>query len=817
MNAVPDPSASRAVLVGTGRYAHPSLDDLPAVAANLAGLAELLRSPDVWGLPARNCTVVADPASAAEMITPIVQAAAEATDTLLVYYAGHGLVARLAAELHLALTGSEKDKASYTAVPYGLIREELAAARADRQIVVLDCCYSGRALGRMAGGDSAAIVADEAVIDGTYLIAAAAETRTALSVPGEPHTAFTAELLHVLRRGVPGKGPYLDLDTLYREIAASLRAKQRPLPQRRVRNTADRLTFRNRAFKGGAQQQAEDGNAGDTTAPADLRRHGRELLTEAERIAHTVNAKNQASAFEWVCDGLAEYDPAAAERLARTKIPPKKQGWALWSIVRTWAGTDLAEAERVARTITDPEILASALNIVVGEMARRAPGEAERLARTITDPRARLLALRSVGEAVSDPGQVLRILAEAEDLARSLADPAARIHELQEIAVLLLELDPRRARDLLAEVQRLARSTTDPYKRWMELRKGIVAIAQRSSDEAERLIHSIVEAADPTARRSVVTSIVREMAEDVPAVAERIAYTIADPHLHAWEIREIIEALARRDPAAALRLARAVTGREEWVSASCIVAEVVADHDPGHAAALLTEAEGLARAHASPHAQAQDLASIAVRTAGLNPSHAVDLLTEAERLARTEMRPAAGKSRDLFGRDPATIAALVKANALRSTAQAWAVVDPPHAVDVLAEAERLSSGGAYDLMDVVKVLAQRDPDAALRATRLAADPDQQSRAVTAVIDVLAVQDPAEAEQLSLTLTGRRKQSTALQTVARALIERDPAEAERVTRIIPHPAYRIEVLTHIARALAHRSATTAQNPRTHEIG
>lgn len=73
----------------------------------------------------------------------------------------------------------------------------------------------------------------------------------------------------MLRQGVQGKGPYLDLDTLYREIESSLRAKQRPLPQRRVRNTADRLAFRNRAFSGDSLANWDYQNA--ATAFADLR------------------------------------------------------------------------------------------------------------------------------------------------------------------------------------------------------------------------------------------------------------------------------------------------------------------------------------------------------------------------------------------------------------------------------------------------------------------------------------------------------------------------------------------------------------------
>ncbi|MEV0399167.1 caspase family protein [Actinoallomurus sp. NPDC050550] len=266
MSVLPDPNTSRAVLIGTWRYTDPGLTSLPAVAENLKALARLLRDPGIWGLPKTHCTAIPNPATAAEAIDPIIEAAEQATDTLLVYYAGHGLIARRDAELHLALTGS-RPNAAHTALPYATIRDELLDTRARRQVVILDCCYSGRALGRMAPADAATVLADEAAIEGTYLIAAAAETRTALSVPGEPHTAFTAELLTTLRRGIPGQGPHLDLDTLYRHIETTLRAKQRPLPQRRIRNTADRLAFHNRAHA--PTRPAPTPTASEPAPPAD--------------------------------------------------------------------------------------------------------------------------------------------------------------------------------------------------------------------------------------------------------------------------------------------------------------------------------------------------------------------------------------------------------------------------------------------------------------------------------------------------------------------------------------------------------------------
>jgi hypothetical protein len=193
----------------------------------------------VWGLPDEHVAIVADPVVPADMLDPVVRAADDATDTMVLYYAGHGLIDPRG-DLHLALVGSDPQR-SYTAVRYDHIRDALLASRAARRIVILDCCDSGRALGMMADPVSAAV--DEAAAEGTYILAAAAENKQALAPPGEPHTAFTAELLNVLRSGIPGRGALLDLDTIYHHVRAAMRAKARPEPQKRDRNTAGRLTL----------------------------------------------------------------------------------------------------------------------------------------------------------------------------------------------------------------------------------------------------------------------------------------------------------------------------------------------------------------------------------------------------------------------------------------------------------------------------------------------------------------------------------------------------------------------------------------------
>ncbi|CAM5237034.1 caspase family protein [Streptomyces aurantiogriseus] len=245
MTALPDPARSRAVLIGTASYRH--LPQLPAVEAGVVDLAAELCDATVWGLPVQHCTVVTDPLSAQALLDPVHQASEEATDTLLVYFAGHGMRDAESADLYLAL-GDSREHLGYTAVAYQHLRTALRSARARRKVVVLDCCFSGRAARALGGGD---ILAAEAAVDGAYVLTASPRDRIALAPDGERYTAFTGELLGVLRHGVDDAPELIDLDTLYRVLLERLRAKNRPLPQHSQENGVGRLPLaRNKARAG---------------------------------------------------------------------------------------------------------------------------------------------------------------------------------------------------------------------------------------------------------------------------------------------------------------------------------------------------------------------------------------------------------------------------------------------------------------------------------------------------------------------------------------------------------------------------------------
>ena len=243
------PAKSHVVIVGVDHYT--SLTPLPSVAPTVKALAALLRAGDLWGLGAEQYTVVLNPRSPQQLLDAVHEAATAAQDSFLFYFAGHGLLSP-SGDLHLALPDSDTQRL-YRAVSYDEIRRLINACRATRKVVILDCCYSGRALlGHMGEEDK---MAQQAAIDGTYLMTAAAETKRALAPPEERYTAFTGEIIEALVRGIPKASDPITADDLYWHVRQELAAKSRPLPQQRARNAGHSISLLHNRWQAESHQR----------------------------------------------------------------------------------------------------------------------------------------------------------------------------------------------------------------------------------------------------------------------------------------------------------------------------------------------------------------------------------------------------------------------------------------------------------------------------------------------------------------------------------------------------------------------------------
>lgn len=241
MTRLPDPELSRAWLVGTSTHVvEPELPELPSVANNLPDLAGVFTDPRWWGLPAENCVILPDPKRPIEVIKSLRQTAKAAQDTLLIYFSGHGLLGHDGG-LFLALNETTNDRAllKYTALAVDDIHSAMRDSSAKNKILILDCCYSGRAIAAMSDTQSAVTAALS--IRGAVTLTAAPATKVAIAPPGLRNTAFTGVLLTVLREGLADGPELLTMDVIYEQLRSQLSADRYPLPQMQSINTGSRL------------------------------------------------------------------------------------------------------------------------------------------------------------------------------------------------------------------------------------------------------------------------------------------------------------------------------------------------------------------------------------------------------------------------------------------------------------------------------------------------------------------------------------------------------------------------------------------------
>ncbi|MGC4815034.1 caspase family protein [Micromonospora sp. DT228] len=268
----PDPSRSTALLIGTATHSQQALEDLPAVRANVTELARLVTTGPVDLVAVERCTQLLDLPHAGEAGVTIAERCGEAEDLLLVYYAGHGLLDDNG-ELFLALPGTDPrpDWLKYTAIPFSWVRDAMRDSPARTRVLILDCCFAGRALNNMSTADVENGLADRSEIQGTFTLTATSDNVAAIAPVGAEHTAFTGELLRLLQHGPPVRdghpdGDDLTLSAVYRHLAVTLPSQGLPRPRQRNTDLAADLVLRPAPPATTASPTAEDQPAGDPPA-----------------------------------------------------------------------------------------------------------------------------------------------------------------------------------------------------------------------------------------------------------------------------------------------------------------------------------------------------------------------------------------------------------------------------------------------------------------------------------------------------------------------------------------------------------------------
>ncbi len=201
----------KALVVAIDRYVHPTLRQLAAPAADAAELAEVLSDPqlgdfDVSVLANANSSQVAEAVEA--LLADCVP-----SDVVLLHFSCHGIKDD-SGELFLAATNTMPNRLFATAVNASVVYRLIQRSRAQRVILLLDCCYGGafeRGVVARAGGhvDVAGHFGDtvlgggrgRVVITASSAMEYAFEGAVLAENSGPSPSLFTAALVNGIRSG----------------------------------------------------------------------------------------------------------------------------------------------------------------------------------------------------------------------------------------------------------------------------------------------------------------------------------------------------------------------------------------------------------------------------------------------------------------------------------------------------------------------------------------------------------------------------------------------------------------------------------------
>ncbi len=221
------PARRLALVVTVDRYDHPGLRALAAPAADAQALADVLGDPD---LGAFELEVLHNPNSWAvyERVEGLL-ADRSPDDLVLLHFSCHGLK-DIGGELYLATSNTVPDRLASTAVDSAWITKVMQRSRAQRVVLLLDCCYGGAfERGVLARAGDSIDVGDQfrpghlgegrgrAVITASTAMEYAFEgTQLSDGAPSGP-SVFTGALAEGIRSGDADRDQdgYVALDELY--------------------------------------------------------------------------------------------------------------------------------------------------------------------------------------------------------------------------------------------------------------------------------------------------------------------------------------------------------------------------------------------------------------------------------------------------------------------------------------------------------------------------------------------------------------------------------------------------------------------------
>ncbi len=214
-----------ALLIGVSEY-QPGLNSLPAAVKDVEAMRQVLVNPEMGGFADADVTVLKNPQpddiryAIYELFTN-----RQKDDLLLFYFSGHGIKDDRG-NLYLATCDTRKENGKLvtpSAVAARTLHENINDSRSQRQVIILDCCFSGAiAQGMSVKDDGSVNVKEQLGGKGRAILTSSTSTQYSFEQQDSELSIYTRYLVEGINTGVADKDGdgWISIDELH-EYASS--------------------------------------------------------------------------------------------------------------------------------------------------------------------------------------------------------------------------------------------------------------------------------------------------------------------------------------------------------------------------------------------------------------------------------------------------------------------------------------------------------------------------------------------------------------------------------------------------------------------
>jgi uncharacterized caspase-like protein len=230
-----------ALLIGVGEYLPSSgLQNLAAAAQDVAAMQDVLVQPEIGGFAEADVTVLLnpEPQGMREALERLF-AGRKADDLVLLYFSGHGVVDDFGT-FHLTTARTDKGLLHSTAIPAGFVHGLMEGRGSKRQVVILDCCFSGAFAQDMKAKGEAVDLQPQLGGKGRAVLTSSSATEYSFEQKESVLSVYTQYVVEGLRTGIAdGDGDgWISVDELHefvqgkvQEVAPAMQPKIYPVEE----------------------------------------------------------------------------------------------------------------------------------------------------------------------------------------------------------------------------------------------------------------------------------------------------------------------------------------------------------------------------------------------------------------------------------------------------------------------------------------------------------------------------------------------------------------------------------------------------------